>query len=159
MRIDSAELHVFTFWFSFLTMEAQIHDVLLLSAEKDHHSCKEFRNNLIHDVMKGFPNFLVLSINDKSFSEFYQRNNQLHCGFVFIYLTKAFVKDFWPLLTKIDAIRRHITSGSLIPVFTTKRSEIDFQIPIEIGTIGRLQYGDQEVYYKNKVRNLLLCKK
>jgi hypothetical protein len=140
-------------------MEVQVLDVLLLSAEKDHISCSEFRNNLLHDVMKEFPNFLVLSINEKYFTEFYQRNSQLKCGFVFLFLTKSFLNDFWPILSNVDAIRRHITSGSLIPVFTTKRSKTDFQIPIEISTLGRLQFGDQEVYYKKRVRDLLLCKR
>ncbi|XP_052274335.1 uncharacterized protein LOC127874181 [Dreissena polymorpha] len=140
-------------------------DVLILYHENDQQNAAEFRDHLVNDIQLKhrekvrallYDEGELIALNNRKIGQLSDAMNR--STYVFIYLTKEFVKDKWMEFTSevflMEAIENPDKQWCVVPVFTEKRNGT-FKIPTGLNILNGLNYYNKDQYYLKQVTCLI----
>jgi hypothetical protein len=131
--------------------------IVIIYAKVDESEAMKFCEHLQSEVLISQKYKTITMLDDtrmKNLEEVSQNSN-----FLFLFLTKSFCDDFWPILSREDFIRNTLYETDsvrvLVPIFTTSRSTADYKIPLGLNILKGLRYCNRDELYKASVLQLL----
>ena len=141
-------------------------DALILYAEEDRDAAEKFRLHLMHEIDIGPYDKVKAMLYDcpelttLSGSQIGQLALAVERStYVFMYLSKHFVKDKWMEFSSESCLMTAIydvdKQWCVVPVYTEKRSKCTFKIPMGLNSLKGINYYNNDEFYKRGVARLI----
>ena len=143
------------------------YDAMILYTESDYQGAETFRQHLMNDIrdlpynakcralLYDAPELVGLSGSKlQSLDLSMQR-----CTYVFIYMTKDFIQDKWCTFSSESCLMRAIYDEErrwcVVPIYTQRRNELDFIVPMGLNSLKGINYYCNDEFYRRGVSRLI----
>ena len=142
------------------------YDVVILYTENDREDAETFRQHLINDIKLPKNETVLALLYDSheltglSGSQIQHLNHAMErCTYVFVYLTAEFVKDKWCEFSSESCLMKAIYDPDkrwcVVPVYTERRGDCKFKIPMGLNSLKGINYYCNDEFYKKGVARLI----
>lgn len=142
------------------------YDAVILYTEDDREKAEKFRQHLITEIK--LPNkepVLALLYDCAEFqalsgSQIQHLDHAMERStYIFVYLTEKFVKDKWCEFSSESCLMRAIYSEEkrwcVVPVYTQRRTDCKFKIPMGLNSLKGINYYSNDEFYRKGVARLI----
>ena len=140
------------------------HDVMILYSDDDRKAVEIFKDHLEKDIISSdrrpvdailYDEFRLSGLSFENLDRAFDK-----CSFTFVFLTKSFVENTWCKITSESCLMKTIHNKQkgwrVVPVFTKRRAESDFDIPMGLNALKGINYYENDEYYRKGVARMIL---
>lgn len=141
--------------FKFQTDRNMALKILILHSLDDIPEVKSFLQQ-IKEILCDCRVDVILFDDDKNLGELDEIVKDVHV--VFVFMTETFCTRDWKRYSSAACVRTMLVRdgpATLVPIFTVKRSQATFTVPLGLNCLQGLRYCDQDQFYRNSVRQTL----
>ena len=143
------------------------YDVMILYTESDYSGAEAFRQHLINEIHPlPFNETCRALLYDSpeltglSGSKIQQLDLSMErCTYVFVYMTADFVRDKWCEFSSESCLMRAIYDEErrwcVVPIYTERRSECKFKIPMGLNSLKGINFYCNDDFYRRGVSRLI----